>query len=299
MKKQLMAFTAVSALSLGIATAAHASTSHLYAGLSAGYFDGYSGLDRTKGNEGVSGLQLGWHINKNWQIEVSGLTSHGSDDTDLGAITVAYRLLGERTQLLGLVAAEYIRPDRDGSHWNPALGLALSHYFTDNWELRLAATGGFDDAEYLTSRLSLNYHFGSHFDEPEVVYEEPVAEPVKAEPVVVMTKTLRTHFDFDKSIVREEDKAQIREVSDAMRNSAGSTATLVGHTDSRGTDEYNQSLSERRAAAVRDEMISEGVSPDAIEAYGRGESEPVASNDTAEGRQENRRVEAVVTGLTQ
>ena len=147
MKKQLLAIATVSALSMGI-SAANADVGHLYLGLSSGYFDGYSGLDETKGNEDVSGLHLGWHINKNWTIELSGLTSHGSDDTDLGAVTVAYRLLGERTQLLGLIAAEYVGPTSPGDHnWQPALGLAISHYFNDNWELRLSATGGMDDTE--------------------------------------------------------------------------------------------------------------------------------------------------------
>jgi outer membrane protein OmpA-like peptidoglycan-associated protein len=71
---------------------------------------------------------------------------------------------------------------------------------------------------------------------------------------------------------------------------------VEGHTDSVGNDEYNRQLSERRAQAVRDYLVRQGISPDAIAASGFGKSEPVASNDTAEGRQQNRRVELVLSG---
>ncbi len=71
---------------------------------------------------------------------------------------------------------------------------------------------------------------------------------------------------------------------------------VEGHTDSIGTDEYNRQLSEQRAEAVRDYLVQQGIKSDAITASGFGKSEPVASNDTPEGRQQNRRVELVVSG---
>jgi len=71
---------------------------------------------------------------------------------------------------------------------------------------------------------------------------------------------------------------------------------VEGHTDSVGSDEYNRQLSERRAQAVRDYLVQQGISPDAIRASGFGKSEPVASNDSPEGRQQNRRVELVLSG---
>ncbi len=71
---------------------------------------------------------------------------------------------------------------------------------------------------------------------------------------------------------------------------------IEGHTDSVGSDEYNQNLSERRAEAVRDYFVQQGISSSAVEARGFGKSEPIASNDTAEGRQQNRRVELVLSG---
>jgi outer membrane protein OmpA-like peptidoglycan-associated protein len=71
---------------------------------------------------------------------------------------------------------------------------------------------------------------------------------------------------------------------------------VEGHTDSVGSDEYNQELSEHRAQSVRDYFVQQGIPANAIEARGFGKSEPIASNDTAEGRQQNRRVELVLSG---
>lgn len=71
---------------------------------------------------------------------------------------------------------------------------------------------------------------------------------------------------------------------------------VEGHTDSVGTDEYNQTLSERRAGAVRDYFVQQGVAADSIQSRGFGKTVPIASNETAEGRQQNRRVELVMSG---
>jgi outer membrane protein OmpA-like peptidoglycan-associated protein len=71
---------------------------------------------------------------------------------------------------------------------------------------------------------------------------------------------------------------------------------VEGHTDSVGSDDYNQQLSEHRALSVRDYLVQQGISTSAIEARGFGKTEPIATNDTAEGRQQNRRVELVLSG---
>jgi len=72
--------------------------------------------------------------------------------------------------------------------------------------------------------------------------------------------------------------------------------SIEGHTDSVGTDEYNQTLSERRAQAVRDYFVQQGIASASVEAHGFGKNEPIASNDTADGRAQNRRVELVLSG---
>jgi outer membrane protein OmpA-like peptidoglycan-associated protein len=72
---------------------------------------------------------------------------------------------------------------------------------------------------------------------------------------------------------------------------------VEGHTDSIGSEDYNQNLSEQRASAVRDYFVQQGISASSIEAHGFGKAEPIASNDTPEGRQQNRRVELVLSGV--
>jgi outer membrane protein OmpA-like peptidoglycan-associated protein len=72
--------------------------------------------------------------------------------------------------------------------------------------------------------------------------------------------------------------------------------SVEGHTDSVGGDDYNQSLSEHRAQSVRDYFVAQGVKAATVEAHGFGKTEPIASNDTPEGRQQNRRVELILSG---
>ena len=126
--------------------------------------------------------------------------------------------------------------------------------------------------------------------EEEVVVEEVVAEP--AEPVRV---ELDVKFDFDKAVVKEESQGDIKSLADFMSQYPQTTTVVEGHTDSVGTDAYNQGLSERRANAVRDVLVNQyGLGSDRVSSVGYGESRPVADNATAEGRAINRRVEAEV-----
>lgn len=88
---------------------------------------------------------------------------------------------------------------------------------------------------------------------------------------------------------------KLTEVANALKDIDASKRIVVeGHTDSRGSDEDNLALSQRRATAVRDYLVSQGVPEDRITAVGRGETQPLATNDTSEGRANNRRVEIVI-----
>ncbi len=91
-------------------------------------------------------------------------------------------------------------------------------------------------------------------------------------------------------------RERLAKVSGIVLAYTGLRLEVEGHTDSIGSDEYNRRLSEQRADAVRDYLVQQGISSGAITASGFGKSEPVASNDTPEGRQQNRRVELVVSG---
>lgn len=98
-------------------------------------------------------------------------------------------------------------------------------------------------------------------------------------------------FDTNSARLTETDKRILDGAITKIKSSTSTNIDVVGHTDSRGTDSYNQGLSERRAQSVVDYLTNAGVSANRLFATGRGESEPIASNDTAEGRQQNRRVE--------
>jgi len=120
--------------------------------------------------------------------------------------------------------------------------------------------------------------------EPE---PEPAAAPVRVE--------LDVKFDFDRDVVKQDSYSDIQNLADFMKEYRQTTTVLEGHTDSVGTDAYNQRLSERRANAVRRVLVDElGVEGNRVNAVGYGESRPVADNSTEEGRAINRRVEAEV-----
>jgi outer membrane protein OmpA-like peptidoglycan-associated protein len=103
-------------------------------------------------------------------------------------------------------------------------------------------------------------------------------------------------FDFNKATLRPGAREKLAKISGIVLAHPGLKLEVEGHTDSVGTDEYNQKLSEQRAASVRDYLVQQGVSTANIAARGFGEAKPVASNDNAAGRQQNRRVELVVSG---
>ena len=119
---------------------------------------------------------------------------------------------------------------------------------------------------------------------------EPVPEPAP-EPQTWVFDSGRLNFDFDKSVVKPQYFELLRNVKDyAEQNDF--RLTIIGHTDSKGTDAYNMALGMRRAIAVRDKLIEFGLDPARVlSVESRGESEPIAPNDTEQGRFENRRIE--------
>ena len=123
----------------------------------------------------------------------------------------------------------------------------------------------------------------------------PVAKP--AVPKVIDRLVLHVNFDFDKSTVRKEDVADLQKAVDFVKKYPGYEISIEGHTDSKGSDKYNQALSERRAAAVKEYLLKHGEidsRKDTIMTKGFGESKPIADNATEKGRFENRRVEILV-----
>ncbi|MGD2074864.1 MAG: OmpA family protein [Gammaproteobacteria bacterium] len=103
-------------------------------------------------------------------------------------------------------------------------------------------------------------------------------------------------FAFDSAELTDQGKDAIEEYRAKLRPelSEAYAGIIIGHTDSTGNDEYNMELSKRRAQSVADYLVSTGIDPDKLRVVGRGENDPIASNDTEEGRAQNRRVDIVV-----
>ena len=101
-------------------------------------------------------------------------------------------------------------------------------------------------------------------------------------------------FDFDKAELKPESEAQLAEMALFLKTHADTKVFVTGHTDNKGTLDYNLSLSDRRAKAVVTRLLSRyGISVDRLVPRGLGQLAPLASNDTEEGRAKNRRVEMV------
>ena len=103
-------------------------------------------------------------------------------------------------------------------------------------------------------------------------------------------------FDFDKAVLKPEGKAKLDDLSSKLSGINLEVIIAVGHTDSVGTDAYNQKLSIRRSEAVKAYLVSKGIETNRVYTEGKGEKQPVADNKTAAGREKNRRVEIEVVG---
>ncbi|MBF7730768.1 OmpA family protein [Pseudomonas sp. N040] len=260
--------------------------------------------------------------------ETSGKNIKGS----LSALNATYNFgtpgVGLRPYLLAGVAHQSIGQDARGGRDRSTfvdIGAGLKYYFTENLFAGAGVTGMHNldagDSEYMAG-LSVGANFGGagkKIEEPapaapvactdadnDGVCDDldkcPGTEanvtvdadgcPAAAEAVRV---ELDVKFDFDKAAVKQESYSEIKTVADFMNQYPQTTTTVEGHTDSVGSDAYNQQLSQRRADAVRQVMVDQyGVAAERVSAVGEGESQPVADNATAEGRALNRRVEASV-----
>ncbi|MEY3461451.1 MAG: Outer rane porin precursor [Pseudomonadota bacterium] len=123
--------------------------------------------------------------------------------------------------------------------------------------------------------------------------------PAPAAPAVAATKVTYAadaFFDFNKSALKAEGRAKLDDLVGKVKGISLEVIIAVGHTDSVGSDAYNQKLSVKRAEAVKAYLVTKGIEKNRVYTEGKGEKQPVADNKTSEGRAKNRRVEIEVVG---
>jgi OmpA-OmpF porin, OOP family len=128
---------------------------------------------------------------------------------------------------------------------------------------------------------------------PEVT---PVVKDVFLAPIEVgLTIVLKNiYFDFDRTTLKPESFTELNKVVEFLQQNPRLEVEIAGHTDSKGSDTYNSNLSQGRSQSVVDYIISQGIDASRLTAHGYGEAKPIDTNDTEEGRANNRRVEFTV-----
>ncbi len=132
--------------------------------------------------------------------------------------------------------------------------------------------------------------------QPAPAAAAPAAPAAPAATASKVTFAADAFFDFDKSVLKPEGKAKLDDLASKVQGINLEVIVAVGHTDSVGSDAYNQKLSERRAQAVKAYLESKGIDKSRVYTEGKGEKQPVADNKTKDGRAKNRRVEIEVVG---
>src|SRR5690606_7160443 len=124
----------------------------------------------------------------------------------------------------------------------------------------------------------------------------PVTKDIILQPIEVgVTVRLKNiYFDFDKTTLKNESFAELNKVVDFLKQNPSVEIEISGHTDNKGSDDYNEKLSQGRSEAVVSYIVSQGIDNYRLTAHGYGEAKPIDTNDSDEGRANNRRVEFTV-----
>lgn len=253
----------------------------------------------------------------------NGATQRYSDSIVAISLSPMYRLaIKQEFDIFFKAGPAYIMHD-DEDDVVLALGIGAEKQLSDDWALRVEYQyfDDFDDKiiQDLNSNLvtlGLSYNFGTGNTTASAAAaaaaasmtqapSEPITEPVVVEEektTVVVTKAhtesfSQGMFETNSTELSTDGKIALVPLIEVLKAHPQSTVEVVGHTDSTGAAEYNMMISKKRAAAVAAHIEEQGIDADRITATGEGEENPVASNDTAEGRAQNRRVEATIPGF--
>ena len=289
------------------------------------YSEGNLGLDRDYAN---GGLSLGFNQFDSFinQVEVGFLRSlkdvkYEGGNRDTGITRVFTNLVGAGVEVFDTEA----NGNEDGVFGN--YGAGIKYKIADQFSLKFDVRH-LIEADHGDSNLLYNVGFAVPFgavskpapvvEAPAPVVEKPapVAAPkdsdgdgvidsldqcpntmakAKVDSVGCMTLVnLNINFDHDSSVIKDSYNTRLAEFATVMKSNSKLKATIGAHTDSDGTDAYNQKLSEKRAVSTVNALKTLGVDAARIKAVGYGESKPVATNATAEGKAQNRRVEAIM-----
>jgi OOP family OmpA-OmpF porin len=237
--------------------------------------------------------------------------------------------LSQRISLLGRIGAEYARTGTSysgnaiavpsnryssDSDFGPKVGLGLEFKLSEALAIRAEAersrlndaTGRRGNVDLYS--IGLVYKLGRPAAAPYVAPAPVVVEaPVEAAPAPApapapqptsekVSFAAEALFDFDKAVVKPDGKAALDEMMAKLQGMNTEVMIAVGHTDSVGSDAYNAKLSLRRADAVKAYLVSKGLDPARLYTEGKGETQPIADNATAEGRAKNRRVNIEIVG---
>ncbi|MPA79216.1 fibronectin-binding outer membrane protein CadF [Campylobacter coli] len=289
------------------------------------YFEGNLDMD----NRYAPGVRLGYHFDDFWLDQLELGLEHYSDvkytnSTLTTDITRTYLSaikgidLGEKFYFYGLAGGGY-EDFSKGAFDNKSggfghYGVGLKFRLSDSLALRLETRDqiSFHNANHSwVSTLGISFGFGAKREKvvaeqvKEVAIEPRVAAPAQsqcpAEPRegamldengCEKTISFEGHFGFDKVDINPAFEEKIKEIAQILDENARYDTILEGHTDNIGSRSYNQKLSERRAESVAKELEKFGVDKDRIQTVGYGQDKPRSSNDTKEGRADNRRVDA-------
>ena len=220
-------------------------------------------------------------------------------DGDLWALTLAPKFnlpLNDSWNLFAKVGAAYMMAG-DEKDFVPTGSLGAEYQINYNWSLRAEyqryqdmSDDIIDDMDSDFFGIGFNYKFGSEpVVQEEVVETRPVTRIVEHE---YPAQTATVQFGLESAEL--QDASAFNGAVELMNTYPQAQVEINGYSDTTGSEAYNQQLTEKRAQAVADHFQAEGIAADRMTVKGMGEANPVASNETREGREQNRRVEVVV-----